>query len=127
MNPYFKAGFVSAAIAAGNVKNLTPHAVWVAGRMYPASGIVARIESSYEEIVHGVTMMTLGDLKYYLGKDEVALETFAKDCDVLIVSGMVHGAVGGYHSPCFVSPATGHPDVERNDKGHIVSVPAFLV
>jgi len=115
------------AASYGGIVNFTPHAVTVAGTTYPASGIVARVESSYEEIVDGITTMTLGKVKFYKGQEEFALT--GHDCEgvVHIVSGLVFEAVKDWHCGVWVAPATGHPLVERNDKGHIISVPAFLM
>ena len=98
-----------------NYVNLTPHAITVAGVTYEPSGTVARIDVSYTDIEGGVCHQEYGGME---GLPE------PEDNTRYIVSGLVFAATD---RPDVVAPATGHPDVERNDKGHIVSVPAFIV
>ncbi len=96
------------------IVNLTPHNVVVAGVTYPASGQVARVSASFTLIVDGFCQQVFGDI----------IDLPAPQDDTLyIVSGMVFGATDRND---VIAPATGHPDTVRNDRGHIVNVPAFL-
>ena len=108
----------------GGIINLTPHAVTVAGATYEPSGIVARVDSSYTPIVDGLTSVEYGRVKFIQNGEEVKMDF---EDVVHIVSAMVFEAVKNWESGVWVAPATGHPEVVRNEKGHIVSVPAFLI
>ena len=97
--------------------NLTPHQINLNdGRVFPASGQIARVSSSFSEV-----------------KDDLCQQVFGKVSDLpehqkgvrLIVSGMVLAALAGSRSDV-VAPATGHPECVRNEKGHILSVPCFV-
>ena len=96
--------------------NLTPHAIhFNDGRVFEPSGIIARVGSSYSEIVDDVCVQQFGEVQ--------DLPAPAQDVR-FIVSGMVLSALNGARDDV-VGPATGHPDTRRNEKGHIVSVPCF--
>ncbi len=97
-----------------NIVNLTPHPVTVAGVTYPASGQVARVSASFTGIVDGFCQQQFGDIQDLPAPAAGTL---------YIVSGLVFSATDRQD---VVAPATGHPDTVRNDKGHIISVPAFL-
>lgn len=98
--------------------NLTPHAIHLNdGRVFEPSGKVARVTSSYSEIVDDVCQQVFGEI-FDLPE--------AKDNVKYIVSGMVLAALEGQRDDV-VAPATGHPLTQRNDKGHIVSVPCFTL
>ena len=97
--------------------NLTPHAIVVTGgATHAPSGTIARVTASFGPFdENGITEQQFGDVEN--------LPAPAED-NIYIVSGMVLSALKGTRSDV-VAPATGHPDVVRNDKGHIVSVPGF--
>jgi hypothetical protein len=96
--------------------NLTPHAISLNdGRVFPPSGAVARVSSTHTPFDgDGVASLTFGEVQ---GLPEPQEGVF------LIVSAIVASAA---KRSDVVSPASGHPDVVRNDKGHIVSVPGFV-
>jgi len=98
-----------------NFVNLTPHAINLNdGRVFPPSGVVARVSSSHSPFDgDGVATLTFGDV--------VGLPD-QQDGVLLITSALVAQAAKRQD---VVSPATGHPDCVR-DKGHIVSVPGFV-
>jgi hypothetical protein len=99
-----------------NFVNLTPHAINLNdGRVFPPSGVVARVSSSHSPFDgDGVATLTFGDV--------VGLPV-QQDGVLLITSALVAQAAKRQD---VVSPATGHHDCVRNDKGHIVSVPGFV-
>ena len=111
----------------GGIVNFTPHAVTVAGVTYPPSGIVARIDDEYSEIVEGTCSVSRGKVKFLKDGQEFHLNGFDVEGIVHIVSAMVWEALRNTAYGVWVAPATGHPDVVRNEKGHIISVPAFLL
>lgn len=98
--------------------NLTPHAINVAGVVYPASGETARVAVSHVEgtPVDGVRTFTqvYGDVQGIPAP---------VDGVMYIVSAMVFAATDRAD---VVAPATGHDEIVRNEKGHIVSVPGFI-
>jgi hypothetical protein len=95
-------------------QNYTPHAVTVGGVTYPPSGTIARVQAGFSPIVDGICHQTFGDVE---GLPD------PQDGVCFIVSGLVFAATDRLD---VFAPATGHPDVVRNDQGHIVSVPAFI-
>ena len=111
----------------GGIYNLTPHAITVAGTTYEPSGIVARVDSEYTEIVDGLTTVKHGKVKFFKNGEEFTMTGHDVEGTVNIVSAIVFEAVKDWTVGVWVAPATGHPDVVRNEKGHIVSVPAFLI
>lgn len=115
------------ALAYGGIHNLTPHPVTVAGVTYPPSGLVARVEAEFSPIVDGTTTQTLGKVVFVRDGKEVTLSGYEFEGTVNIVSGLVFEATKDWTVGCWVAPATGHPEVVRNDKGHIISVPAFIL
>ncbi len=94
--------------------NYTPHAVTVGGVTYQPRGPVARVQARFGPIVDGVCHQTFGDVE---GLPDPQREVR------FIVSGLVFAATDRKD---VVAPATGHPEVVRNEHGHIVSVPAFI-
>lgn len=101
--------------------NLTPHAIHLNdGRVFPPSGIVARVNAEF--------IQDRVDPDTYIQKfaQIEGLPAAAANSPVrYIVSAIVLAATGGRRFDV-VAPATGHPDVKRNDKGQIVSVPGFV-
>ena len=94
-------------------KNYTPHTIVVNdGRQFPSLG-VARVSSSFTNIVNDVCSVTYGEVTG-LPEPEPGVK--------LIVSAMVLSASD---RDDLVAPATGHPACIRKD-GFIVSVPCFV-
>ena len=99
-----------------NYVNLTPHAIALNdGRVFPASGAVARVSVGFSAIVDDVAVQVYGAVQ---GLPDAQPDTR------YIVSAMVLSACADRAD--VVAPATGHADTVRNDKGHIVSVPCFV-
>jgi hypothetical protein len=111
----------------GGIHNLTPHAITVAGVTYEPSGIVARVETDHTEIVDGLCSVKHGQVKFFKNNEEFVMTGYEIEGTVNIVSAMVFEVTKDWTVGVWVAPATGHPDVVRNEKGHIVSVPAFLI
>jgi hypothetical protein len=100
-----------------NYINLTPHAIVLNdGRVFEASGTIARVSSSYTSVVDDVCEQTFGDVQ--------DLPDAIEDTRY-IVSAMILAAVKGQRNDV-VAPATGHSECVRNEKGHVVSVPCFV-
>jgi hypothetical protein len=99
-------------------KNYTPHAIVLnTGEGFPSVG-VARVASSHTQFdSNGVCEQIFGAVEGLPDPQEGEL---------IIVSAMVLSAGKAAGRDDLVAPATGHPDVVRNDKGHIVSVPGFV-
>ena len=95
--------------------NCTPHAITADGVTYPPSGDVARVAATFSEFVDGVCRQQFG---------AVTGIPAPVDGVRIIVSAMVLGASDRAD---LVAPATGHPETVRNDRGHILSVPGFVV
>ena len=94
--------------------NLAPHTIKLNdGRSFPASGTIVRVNVAYTPIVDDIATQVYGDVQ-----DIPA----PKDGVRYIVSALV---LARTTRKDVVAPATGHPDTQRNDKGHIVSVPCF--
>lgn len=96
--------------------NLTPHAIVLNdGRSFEPSGEIARVSASFAEAGPDLFTQVFG---------EVANLPAPVEGTRFIVSGLVKAALPERDD--VVSPATGHPDTVRNDKGHILSVPGFV-
>lgn len=106
-----------------NFVNLTPHAIVVDVEgetiSFPPSGIVARVESSLEEI-QAVDAYRLFSRKF----GEVIDLPEPEEGIFYIVSALVKGATSRKD---VVAPATDHKEAKRNEKGHIISVPGFIL
>ena len=102
-----------------NLMNLTPHTINLNDGSYvEASGRIARVGSSFTTFdQNGVCEQTFGNI---LDLPE------AEEGTLYIVSAMVLAAGKALGRTDLVAPATGHPDVVRNEKGQIVSVPGFV-
>ena len=96
--------------------NLTPHAINLNdGSFFPPSGVVARVSSTHSEFDgDGVATLAFGDVVGLPDKQDGVL---------LITSALVAQAAKRHD---VISPASGHPECVRNDKGHIMSVPGFV-
>lgn len=108
-----------------NFVNLTPHAINVTTDLgpleYPASGQVARVNSTHESSANGaphVPALFMVEYGQVTGLPDPVPGT------LLIVSALVASAAKNRLD--LVSPASGHPDVVRVD-GQIKSVPGLLV
>lgn len=99
-----------------NFVNLTPHPIVLNdGRVFEPSGTVARVTSEHTPFNEdGVCSVKFGEI---INLPEPQPET------LYIVSGMVASAT---NRSDVVSPATGHPETKRNEKGQIASVPGFV-
>lgn len=97
--------------------NLTPHEIAMNdGRTFAPSDIVARVGMTYTNADSN------GIAKIVTGKPTDVPEP--ANGVIYIVSALVASAMP--HRPDVVSPASGHPEAKRNEKGHIVSVPFFV-
>jgi hypothetical protein len=96
--------------------NLTPHAIHLNdGRVIEPSGTVARVSSTHTPFdENGVCRVEFGETQNLPEPVEGT---------IYIVSGMVASATDRSD---VVSPATGHPEAKRNEKGQIQSVPGFV-
>lgn len=97
--------------------NLTPHAIHLNdGRVFEPTGAIARVSSSFSAFEDDVCEQVFGEVEN-LPAPQAGTR--------FIVSGLVLAALKGERDDA-VAPATGHPDTQRNEKGHIVSVPGFV-
>lgn len=100
-----------------NFTNLTPHDIVLNdGTIYPKTGQIARVKASYEPFDDDkITKQSFGEVEWLPEKMENIM---------YIVSALVLSALQWIREDV-VAPATGHPDVKRNEQGQIVSVPGF--
>jgi hypothetical protein len=104
--------------------NLTPHdiTIHVGGGVYtfPPSGTVARVAEVWSEMENTAFQYSeYGEIEGLPASDFYVF---------YIVSGLVAQAVWATTNRIdVVSPATGHPDCRRDEKGRILSVPFFKV
>lgn len=98
-----------------NFVNLTPHQIALNdGRVFETQG-VARVASTHTDFdANLVCSVRFGEVS---GLPKPIEGT------TYIVSALVAQAA---KRADVVSPATGHPECVRNEKGHIVSVPGFV-
>lgn len=98
-----------------NFINCTPHNIALNdGRVFPTTGIVARVSSSFTDIVDDTCRVQYGSVQ-----DIPAPQDGVR----YIVSAMVLAASDRKD---LVAPATSHPDCRRDQNGRIVSVPCFV-
>lgn len=104
--------------------NLTPHDIILNdGRVFKASGMMARVEDHFGVIDGDICTVTYGDV--YIVRDGERLDMPEQvEGTTYIVSAMTLFTIRGRTD--FVAPATGHKDTVRNERGHIVSVPCFV-
>jgi hypothetical protein len=101
-----------------NFVNCTPHDIkFNSGTIFPKSGINARVSASFSDITDFICDQVFGEVQDLPNPVE---GTF------FIVSAMVLTAAKLQGRKDCVAPATGHPQVVRNEAGHIVSVPCFV-
>ncbi len=105
-----------------NFVNLTPHAIVLNdGTSFPPSGTVARVGEDY------VPAEAAGTVPCWTAVPTAVQNLPAPQPETIyIVSGMVLSAVRPSGRTDVVAPATGHPAVCRNEKGHIVAVSGFV-
>ena len=97
--------------------NLTPHAIVLNdGRRFEPSGVTARVSSTHTAFNEdGVARVEFGAVS--------GLPAEIQPGVYYVTSALVASAA---KRPDVVSPATGHPDTVRDEKGHIQSVPGFV-
>lgn len=95
--------------------NCTPHPINVAGTIYPVSENTARVSVKFSPIIDGECNEFCNDIEGI---------PLPKTDTKFIVSNIVYNASARTDIVC---PATGHPETIRDEKGFIVSVPAFKV
>ena len=96
--------------------NCTPHAIVLNnGETFEPSGHIARVSARFVTLENGLFAQEFGEIQ---GLPEPEDGTF------FIVSAMVLGSTSRAD---LVAPATGHPDVKRNEAGQIISVPGFVI
>lgn len=95
--------------------NCTPHTIVLNdGRKFINSGSIARVNTTFTDIVDDVCKQTFGEVSGLPEPSEGVS---------IIVSAMVLSASSRTD---LVAPATGHPKTVRNGEGHIISVPGFV-
>lgn len=103
-----------------NVKfiNLTPHVINLNdGRAFPSEG-VARVTTTYTKPnAKGICRQEYGEVAG-LPKPQKGVK--------YIVSAIVLAAAKAKGRRDCVAPATNHPNLVRDEQGHIVSVPCFV-
>lgn len=100
-----------------NYVNLTPHTITLNdGREFPASGIVSRVTVYFGDFEKDFCQASYGYVEN-LPKPEEGV--------VYIVSSMVLEAIPEERYSDVVAPASGHPEVIR-ENGQIKSVPGFV-
>jgi hypothetical protein len=102
--------------------NCTPHPICLNdGIKFAPSGSVARVNASFVEVTvvdgHQIFEQNFGEI-INLPAPKIGVR--------YIVSGLVLSATRAAGRLDCIAPATGHPEVVRNAKGHIVSVPGFV-
>ena len=98
--------------------NCTPHDIqFNNGTIFPKTGTIARVSASFSEIVEGICDQVFGIVQDLPDPVE---GTFFIVSAVVLTAAKLQG-----RTDC-VAPATGHPQVIRNEAGHIVSVPCFV-
>ncbi|NMA31637.1 MAG: hypothetical protein GX941_07545 [Candidatus Methanofastidiosa archaeon] len=108
------------------VINLTPHAIKLNdGTEFPPSGQILRIPVRYELVAdHDLyPQFNIYNVEY----EDIELPELNENT-MYIVSSMVLEAIKEKvpnYWEYFMSPATGHPECIRDEKGQIVSVPGF--
>ena len=96
--------------------NCTPHEVMLnSGERFPRSSFLARVSARFIEVEPGRFVQEFGQVEGLPSPSEGTL---------FIVSAMVFSASTRED---LIAPATGHPDVVRDERGQIVSVPGFIV
>ena len=101
--------------------NLTPHVIVLNDGTTLNSEGVARVSATFSEPdAFGIMEQVFGEIT------GLPTETPAGEIRYVVSSIVLQAAKSAGRTDC-VAPATGHPDTVRNDKGHIISVPGFVV
>lgn len=96
------------------IVNLTPHVIRLTdGREFESAGL-ARVSSTHSPFEDGVCRVTFGAIQGLPAPEEGTL---------FVVSALVAQAA---RRSDVVSPATGHPDAVRDEKGQVKAVPGFV-
>jgi hypothetical protein len=104
------------------IVNMTPHPINLnGGPEFPPSGTVARVNAVYEDL-NGRDFPS-----FRRDRGEIINLPSVTEGTVFIVSGLVFDEAVRQGRTDVIAPATDHPDVVRNERGHIVSVPGFVV
>jgi len=97
--------------------NCTPHAIVLNdGRIFEPSGIVARVDSFHDSIGSDVFKHEFGDIIFCQEFGEIIGLPEQTGDTIFIVSAIVLSASKVLGRTDCVAPATGHPEVKRNDK-----------
>ncbi len=106
--------------------NCTPHEIVVKTNekitCFKPSGIVSRVKVEFYQQSNPIYQRVY--VQKYSGIENLPEP---KKETMFIVSGIVLEAAKVSGRTDCISPATGHLDVERNDKGHILNVPGFVI
>ena len=92
---------------------------------YPSEG-VARVAATFKGVME-FSPWSWGHQEYKQEFGEIEGLPEPEEEVRYVVSAIVLSAAKAAGRTDCVAPATGHPDVVRNDKGHIVSVPGFVL
>lgn len=95
--------------------NCTPHDIRVGDIVYPKSGSIARVSEEYTHVKDNFWSIKPGEVS---GLPEPRAGIY------FIVSAMVMNAT---ERQDVIAPATGHPNVVRDEMGRIISVPGFII
>ncbi len=101
-----------------NLINLTPHDIALNTGpvlIFRKSGKVARVSVEFSKVKELLYLQHYGEIEN-LPEPQPDVK--------YIVSAIVFNATNRLD---VVAPATGHPDTVRNEAGHIISVPGFIV
>ncbi len=103
--------------------NLTPHEIKLNdGTVFPPSGYVARVSTKTEEVFTEEGIRFFKESKGGIEGMPPEIEPTA----LYIVSRAVFDASNSRYAVQFIAPATASPEVVRDEKGQIVSVPGFI-
>lgn len=110
--------------------NATPHPIVVRTAnnevfTFEPSGFVARVQSNFSTSLEVEKFETF-TIEY---GEITGLPEKIDEKDFVIVSSLVLEAAKASRHPLasqLLAPATGHPQVARNEKGHILNVPGFV-
>lgn len=97
------------------IVNLTPHVIRLIDGTEIESAGLARVSSTHSDFdSNGVCRVTFGEIQGLPAPEEGTL---------YVVSALVAQAA---RRPDVVSPATGHPLAQRDEKGQVKAVPGFV-
>jgi hypothetical protein len=118
------------------IVNTTPHTIKLNdGTTFEPSGIVARVATTQKDshkvfpFPHKVMVNNFDNVLFTDSEGNTIVVPFIDGNGnpiFYIVSAMVLDAISNSMSFYFLAPNTSSPEVIRNEKGHIVSVPNFV-